>query len=257
MNGLPPIPDSPSKKRNFSRNREREDESIADFASNSTTHGISYVFEKDVHYWSRLVWLFTVLGLFTLAIVMITSLYGNWKASPITTTIEDPAVPINEIDFPAITLCGLGTASGLARITYGKQIRDYLMSQGIDVSSIDEDAFADDYFEAFGYEYEQELYGDLALDPYFLAQLLAAREPDAFMKKKVTSGPPLCSPESITSKCLEDSVYDEKANICYKEVTGQVTAAKASELCGQNLMEAFTPNSDDQLMNLANLIKKG
>ena len=129
MQVLPNVAYSSSYKEPKSKKRTRVKESIADYAENSTTHGISYVFERDVHYWSRLAWLITVIALVTLAIVMITSLYNAWMSSPITTTVDDPAVPIDKIDYPAITICGVGRLADLAEIAYSQQMREYLLSK--------------------------------------------------------------------------------------------------------------------------------
>ena len=240
------------------RKRLRQNETLSDFAENSTTHGIFYVFERDVHYWSRLVWLLTVLALFILAIVMIKSLYGHWRDNPITTTIEDPAVPIEEIEFPAITLCGIGTVTELATIAYIKQIREFLAAKGEDLSAFDEETTdTKQYEEAFG-DVIEEMYGDLGREPYFLAELLSTQRPNEFLKVQVLKGlKPLCTAESITQKCLAPAVYDKNSDLCYMDGRETAIARDANDHCRAQLMETFIPVSDEQLSNLALLIKKG
>ena len=249
--------------RNYSRkNRPVKEqthrETISDFAENSTTHGIAYIFERDVHYWSRLSWLITVLALFVLGIFMIMSLYKGWKDSPITTTIEDPAVPIQEIDFPAITLCGMGTMSDLVEVAYSRQLREYLISKGVDVTAFDEkDTKSQVYMEAFGPTYQEELYGKLERLPHFFAELMMTLNPDEFLKSKVMAGlTPLCSSTSL-DKCPEGSSYDEGSNLCYLARKSTDVASEASRYCRSELMETFMPTSDDQLLSIATLIMEG
>ena len=244
---------------NKRKKKEREDETLLDFAENSTTHGLAYVFERNVHYWSRLVWLLTVIALFVLAIVMIMSLFNSWKASPITTTIDDPAVPIEEIKFPAITLCGMGTVNDLVDLAYSKQLRDLLISKGIDVSAYDERSTeSSTYSRDFGFQYQEELYGILeGREPSYLAELMMTLSPNEYLKSNILSGEsPLCSKAAI-DKCSKPATYDESSDLCYSDGRKVQTVWEAHDTCIKQLSESFSPQKNENLESLADLIKQG
>ena len=37
--------------------------------------------------------------------------YNDWQDNPVLTTVSTTAMPISEIEFPAITICGQGSVS--------------------------------------------------------------------------------------------------------------------------------------------------
>ena len=86
-------------------------ETLVDFSQNSTAHGISYIFEENVRSYSRHFWVVCCLVLMTVAMWLIVESYINWQEDPIITTVSTTALPVSDIDFPAITICGLGTIS--------------------------------------------------------------------------------------------------------------------------------------------------
>ena len=71
------------------------------FLDSSTIHGLNYI--SSSRKWSRLFWIFVVIGGFSSAAYLIYESFANWKQSPISTTIE--TLPISQITFPNVTVC--------------------------------------------------------------------------------------------------------------------------------------------------------
>lgn len=78
---------------------------INDLTEVSTVHGLRYVLKCTSHLVDRLFWAIIVIVAFSLSLYMSVQIYTNWQASPVVTTIGTNALPITDLDFPAITLC--------------------------------------------------------------------------------------------------------------------------------------------------------
>ena len=46
--------------------------------------------------------------------------YNDWQDNPVLTSVSTTAMPIAEIAFPAITICGQGS---IAEVSFGKKLR--------------------------------------------------------------------------------------------------------------------------------------
>lgn len=78
---------------------------ISDLSEVTTVHGLRYALSCTSHLVDRLLWAVIVIGAFSLSLYMSVQIYLNWQASPVVTTIGTNALPITDLDFPAITLC--------------------------------------------------------------------------------------------------------------------------------------------------------
>ena len=79
-----------------------------EYASQSTVHGIVYIFEKDRLYIERFLWTIVAALSVAFAISLSVSAYFNWQDNPVLTTIGTTALSVEHIPFPAITICGQG-----------------------------------------------------------------------------------------------------------------------------------------------------
>ena len=61
--------------------------------------------------------------------------YIEWQANPTITTINTTAYPIENIEFPAITICSQGAAKNVMETVLVKQFETYLEEKGINGSS--------------------------------------------------------------------------------------------------------------------------
>ena len=80
-------------------------QTLAELSEVSTVHGLRYALSCKSRLVDRAFWAVIVIGAFALSIYMSVQIYLNWKASPVVTTIGTNALPITDLDFPAITLC--------------------------------------------------------------------------------------------------------------------------------------------------------
>ena len=77
---------------------------LTSYLSETTVHGFRYVTEGRTIF-ERLIWvLFIALG-FGYSIIIISEAFESWKNHPVETTISEVSVPVQELPFPAITVC--------------------------------------------------------------------------------------------------------------------------------------------------------
>ena len=73
------------------------------YASVTTIHGISYLFEEKRQL-DRVFWIVVVFLALGMVIHLSTNSYLNWQADPVITSIGDAGYPIERIKFPSITI---------------------------------------------------------------------------------------------------------------------------------------------------------
>ena len=66
-------------------------------------------------------------------IAMIANAYKSWQDNPVMTTISTPALPVEDVEYPAITICGLGSINELQETAFKRQVYEFLIDQGIKV----------------------------------------------------------------------------------------------------------------------------
>ena len=81
---------------------------LKNYASNSTVHGINYVFDENISIFERFIWLVVVCGLGCVAMFLVYESYNNWQDNQVITTLNTVAKPVTELAFPAVTICGTG-----------------------------------------------------------------------------------------------------------------------------------------------------
>ena len=79
-----------------------------EFASQTTVHGISYIFDRSLPMVDRLLWLVVVVSFLGLASYLTYNSYTEWRGEQVITTLKDTVMPVTEVAFPAITICGGG-----------------------------------------------------------------------------------------------------------------------------------------------------
>ena len=81
---------------------------IQEFASTTTIHGIAYVFDNALKAFDRILWILAVCLGTGFAIILSLEAWIDWKDSPVLTSVSSTGLPIQNIDFPAITICSQG-----------------------------------------------------------------------------------------------------------------------------------------------------
>ena len=100
------------------------------YSGNSTAHGISYIFEKGQSVLERILWLFAVSIAITVAIYFSIIAYVNWKDQPVITSLFTTSLSIEEIPFPAITICGQGLIKQVVQSAIFQQFSQHLENEG-------------------------------------------------------------------------------------------------------------------------------
>ena len=122
--------DSPKKIKN------PYTKTINEYASVSTAHGIAYIFEDGRCFCERIIWMIVVVLALTFAICMSTTAYKNWKNNPVLTSVRTTGLPIENIEFPAITICTQGSANEVVDAALFQQFTDYLNTKGKEFDSL-------------------------------------------------------------------------------------------------------------------------
>ena len=82
---------------------------LFEYANACTTHGVFYIFESGRWILERIFWVIVVIIAILFAATLTWWSYQKWEDEPILTTIHTTGLPIQEIPFPAITICAQGT----------------------------------------------------------------------------------------------------------------------------------------------------
>ena len=102
---------------------------VKKYASVTTAHGISYLAEDGLLILEKIFWLLVV----CLAVVFMTfqtsSLYKQWQDEPVVTTLDTVALPIQELEFPAVTICPQGSIKSIAENVLFVQLERYLRNK--------------------------------------------------------------------------------------------------------------------------------
>ena len=76
-----------------------------EYSYSTSIHGISYIFENDVFIFERSIWVLAVFSGIILATIMSVTAFLDWRNKPVLTTVATTGYPIENIEFPAITIC--------------------------------------------------------------------------------------------------------------------------------------------------------
>ena len=77
---------------------------VRGYFSETTVHGFRYIIEGRNIY-ERIAWaIFVVLG-FAWSLYIILSAFESWEKHPVQITVDEVSVPVQELPFPAITVC--------------------------------------------------------------------------------------------------------------------------------------------------------
>ena len=89
-------------------------DNIKKYASISSIHGVTYIFDKTIPFFDRFLWLAIFIGSISLGSYMIFETVTNWQDNQVITTIKTVAKPVTSLAFPAVTICGSGQYMKLA-----------------------------------------------------------------------------------------------------------------------------------------------
>ena len=245
----------------MSSNKEEEkklknpySKTLNEYASVSTAHGIAYIFEDGRFFVERVLWLIVVIAALTFAIWMSITAYHNWKDNPVLTSVKNTGLPIEKIDFPAITICSQGAANEIVDAALFQQFNDYLVSK----------ISMDNSFESLSVEKQiqsflEELYPGAEAPPNQLVSMMASPgiDPNSGIEALTIFNPedkktcsvnvdeaPASTPEAkhVEKRNTENSTmkpcpsgYEEKGNgFCVHQSDIQMDYAEAKAYCNSH-----------------------
>ena len=171
--------------------RKKIFENTQEFAESTTIHGFAYMAEKKHSAW-RPVWVIVVVLALAFTTWQVTSLYKEWQDEPVVTTLETVAEPIEEIEFPAVTICPQGSRQEILDSVLYRQFKEYIGKKGREHSKLTteqmlgqvEDFLTDVYPGANG-------------KPTELIKLMASSNPSGLLQNQAVLGPEeKCDPSS-------------------------------------------------------------
>ena len=100
-----------------------------EYASSTTAHGFSYVVEQGNSVAERILWSIIVVLALMFTTSQMSTLYMEWQNDPVITTLDTVALPIEEVQFPAITICPQGSVHGILDAVLFKQFKEYVSNK--------------------------------------------------------------------------------------------------------------------------------
>ena len=96
------------------------------YASKSTVHGLSYLSDDDTSGFEKCLWGFIIILGLALTTFQLVLLFDEWEDSPLITTLNTSFYPIDEIQFPQVTICPQGSVNNLVERVLFKQLTEYI-----------------------------------------------------------------------------------------------------------------------------------
>ena len=99
--------DTKMPEKSTSKGKELYD-IIQEYSEYSTVAGILYIFMPQQTMAGKLFWVLVVVSMLALSIYWSAVLYFQWEGQTVITTVLTAALPVNQIRFPAVTICSQG-----------------------------------------------------------------------------------------------------------------------------------------------------
>ena len=123
---------------------------IEGFACRSSVHGVSYIFDRTVSVFDRLLWTIICLASVLFAVYLIHNTYTDWQDDQVITTLKNVAQPVTDYDFPAFTICGAGQHMGNVEKVLFHNFMQWEQKQAVKgQQKLAEDSFAEYLKETF------------------------------------------------------------------------------------------------------------
>ena len=107
--GLPSAGSQKSRKGGgFVKPLKAINSTVHEFASSTTIHGIAYVFDRAIKTIDHILWSLVVCFGAGVAVYMSLDAWNTWKEAPVLTSVHSTGLPLQNVDFPAITICSQG-----------------------------------------------------------------------------------------------------------------------------------------------------
>ena len=98
-------------------------------ASETSVHGLSYLFKRGRSVPERCLWSAVVALAIVFALFQVPTLYIQWQNDPVITILDTVGHPIEEVEFPAVTICPQGSVYKILESVLFKQFKEYLSNK--------------------------------------------------------------------------------------------------------------------------------
>jgi len=79
---------------------------VETYCKSSTIHGFNYLTSKEgISLFDRILWAFALTISLCFCLLFLLTMNADWDSNPVVTTVETTYFPIQNISFPAITVC--------------------------------------------------------------------------------------------------------------------------------------------------------
>lgn len=228
--------------------RKRIVDTTKQYSSSTTIHGIAYLCGDRISGTERLLWAVVVSLALYLATYQVIKLYNDWQKNPVLTTLDTVALPIEQIEFPAVTICPQGSRKEIVDLVLFRQLIEHM--QGAKGNRSKRSTLK--YFEMFTEEelveravaFLNDVYPGASGDPTTLTRLMTSGNPKVTIEHEaILNKEEECDSSSNAAitrdwnkwirndKCPKGFEMAQESNYCVHAVSTPMTYKKASQHC--------------------------
>ena len=125
-NSVYPKKYQPEKQKSV---RKKTLETTTEFCEATSIHGFPYISNDRNSGIERLFWSIVVILAISFTTYQVVVLYQEWQDEPVISTLETVAEPIEDINFPAVTICPQGSRQEIVDSVLFRQLKAYIESK--------------------------------------------------------------------------------------------------------------------------------
>ena len=219
--------------------KKRIVETTKDYSSATTIHGITYLTGDDTTALERLLWLVVVILAVLFATYQVGKLYKDWQDDPVVTTLDTVALPIEEIEFPAVTICPQGSRQEIVDLVLFRQLTEYIERSTDNVTILTEEQMTDQVVA-----FLNNVYPGAKGTPTRLTKMMTSDNPTVSITNDAVLGlEEECDPssnadmvEALNKKlkndtCPKDFEMAKESNYCIHKASTPMDYNEASKYC--------------------------
>ena len=183
---------------------------LKQYADRSSAHGIAYISEDGRPVSERIFWIFVTALALSFTAFQTTTLYMQWKDDPVVTSLDTVALSIEEVEFPAVTICPQGAIREIGDAVLFKQFKEYVMEKKLKYINRQKRFDSQDGMEEMTYE---EMMEETML---FLRDVYPRRDGKATTKKPTKMVQAMMAPDpqkSMESETLLGQSMEKECDI--------------------------------------------
>ena len=219
--------------------RKRIVDTVKQYFSVATIHGLAYLWGNQISRAERLLWALIVLLALYFATYQVSNLYSDWQENPVVTTLDTVAYPIDEIDFPAVTICPQGSRQEIMDLVLFRQLTEYIRNSTDRVNTFTEEEIVD-----WAVAFLNNVYPGASANPTLLTRLMTSDDPQVSIENEAVlkmdqecDGSSNADITQLLNKQLKNDTCPKEfemahgSNFCFHVVNTPMTYSDASQHC--------------------------